>query len=88
MIGDLQFVLSRNQKMICLTSETRNNGFGDRGRKPFPISEDIGKSLWTKEDGSHDGEKFMMYQEPIYEINTMSSDNSTFRNELACLTTT
>jgi hypothetical protein len=49
---------------------------------------DIGKSLWTKEDGSHDGEKFMMYQEPIYEINTMSSDNSTFRNELACLTTT
>jgi vacuolar-type H+-ATPase subunit H len=49
---------------------------------------DIGKSLWTKEDGSHDGEKFRMYQEPIYEINTMSSDNSTFRNELACLTTT
>jgi len=49
---------------------------------------DIGKSLWTKEDGSHDGEKFMMYQEPIYEINTLSSDNSTFRNELACLTTT
>jgi len=49
---------------------------------------DIGKSLWTKEDGSYDGEKFMMYQEPIYEINTMSSDNSTFRNELACLTTT
>jgi len=48
---------------------------------------DIGKSLWTKEDGSHDGEKFRMYQEPIYEINTMTSDNSTFRNELACLTT-
>ena len=48
---------------------------------------DIGKSLWTKEDGSHDGEKFRMYQEPIYEINTMNSDNSTFRNELACLTT-
>jgi hypothetical protein len=48
---------------------------------------DLGKSLWTKEDGSHDGEKFLMYQEPIYEINTMSSDNSTFRNELACLTT-
>ena len=48
---------------------------------------DIGKSLWTKEDGSHDGEKFLIYQEPIYEINAMNSDNSTFRNELACLTT-
>lgn len=48
---------------------------------------DIGEALWTKEDGSHDGEKFRMYQEPIYEIRTMMSDNSKFRNELACLTT-
>ena len=48
---------------------------------------DIGESLWTKEDGTHDGEKFRMYQEPIYEIRTMMSDNSKFRNELACLTT-
>jgi hypothetical protein len=48
---------------------------------------DIGKSLWTKEDGSYDVEKFRVYQDPIYEINTMTTDNSTFRNELACLTT-
>jgi len=47
---------------------------------------DIGKSLWTKEDGTYDVEKFRIYQEPICEINTMNSDNSTFRNELACLT--
>ena len=47
---------------------------------------DIGKSLWTKNDGSHDDEKFLMYQEPIYEISSMNSDNTTFRNELACLT--
>jgi len=47
---------------------------------------DIGKTLWTKEDGSYDGEKFKIYQDPICEINTMNSDNSTFRNELACLT--
>jgi len=49
---------------------------------------DIGKTLWTKEDGSYDGEKFKIYQDPICEINTMNSDNSTFRNELACLTIT
>ena len=48
---------------------------------------DIGESLWTKEDGTYDGEKFRMYQEPIYENRTMMSDNSKFRNELACLTT-
>lgn len=47
---------------------------------------DIGKSLWTKNDGSHDDEKFLMYQEPICEISSMNSDNTTFRNELACLT--
>ena len=50
-------------------------------------SYDIGNKLWTKEDGSHDSEKFRMYQPKIYEINSMNSDNSTFRNELACLTT-
>ena len=49
---------------------------------------DIGKTLWTKEDGSYDGEKFKIYQDPICEINTMNSDNATFRNELACLTIT
>ena len=47
---------------------------------------DIGKSLWTKNDGSRDDEKFLMYQEPICEISSMNSDNTTFRNELACLT--
>ena len=47
---------------------------------------DIGKSLWTKEDGSYDVEKFRIYQDPICEINTMNSDNTTFMNELACLT--
>ena len=47
---------------------------------------DIGKALWTKTDGSHDHEKFRMYQEPIYEISSMDSDNSLFRSELACLT--
>jgi hypothetical protein len=47
---------------------------------------DIGKALWTKTDGSHYHEKFRMYQEPIYEISSMDSDNSLFRSELACLT--
>lgn len=47
---------------------------------------DIGEKTWTNEDGTCDGDKFRTYQTPVYEISTMNSDNSTFRNELACLT--
>ena len=47
---------------------------------------DIGQKTWTNEDGTCDGDKFRTYQTPVYEISTMNSDNSTFRNELACLT--
>ena len=47
---------------------------------------DIGEKTWTNEDGTCNGDKFRTYQTPVYEISTMNSDNSTFRNELACLT--
>ena len=47
----------------------------------------LGTKIWTREDGSLDSEKFGMYQPQVYEISKMNSDNSTFRNKLACLTT-
>jgi len=43
-------------------------------------------NLWTKEDGSIDSEKFRIFNPPANEIIMMNSDNTIFRNELACLT--
>lgn len=71
----------KDVKATKLTNLLFDGGLKDK-------SYDIGKKLWTKEDGSHDSEKFRMYQPKIYEINSMNSDNSSFRNELVCLTTT
>jgi hypothetical protein len=73
--GDLE----KDIKATKLTNLLFENGLKTK-------TNDIGKSLWTKEDGSYDVEKFRIYQDPICEINTMNSDNTTFRNELACLT--
>jgi len=70
----------KDVKATKLTNLLFDSGLKDK-------SHDIGKKLWTKEDGSQDSEKFRMYQPKIYEISSMNSDNSTFRNELACLTT-
>lgn len=56
----------------------------DGGLKTKAI--DIGEKTWTNEDGTCNTDKFLTYQVPIYEISTMNSDNSAFRNELACLT--
>jgi len=47
----------------------------------------LGMKIWTNEDGTHNDEKFGMYQPQVYEISKMDSDNSIFRNKLACLTT-
>jgi len=73
--------VEKDVKATKLTNLLFDGGLKDK-------SYDIGKKLWTKEDGSHDSEKFRMYQPKIYEINSMNSDNSSFRNELVCLTTT
>lgn len=70
----------KDVKATKLTNLLFDSGLKDK-------SHDIGKKLWTKEDGSQDSEKFRIYQPKIYEISSMNSDNSTFRNELACLTT-
>ena len=47
----------------------------------------LGMKIWTNEDGSHNNEKFGMYQPVVYEIEKMDSDNSAFRGKLACMTT-
>jgi hypothetical protein len=46
----------------------------------------LAMNLWTKEDGSIDSEKFRIFNPPANEIIMMNSDNTIFRNELACLT--
>ena len=73
--------LEKDVRASKLTNILFESGLKDK-------SYDIGQKLWTKEDGSQDSEKFRMYQPKIYEINSMNSDNSTFRSELVCLTTT
>jgi hypothetical protein len=75
--GDGEF--EKDIKAIKLT-----NLLFDGGLKTKVI--DIGEKTWTNEDGTCNSEKFLTYQVPIYEISTMNSDNSAFRNELACLT--
>ena len=49
---------------------------------------ELGQKIWTNDDGSHNNKKFGMYQPSVYEISSMDSDNSKFRNKLACLTCT
>jgi hypothetical protein len=46
----------------------------------------IAPSLWTKKDGTLDADKFQIFSPSTNEIILMQSDNSVFRNELACLT--
>jgi len=46
----------------------------------------VAQSLWTDKDGKIDVNKFETYSPYIYQIATMQLDNSIFRNELACLT--
>ena len=46
----------------------------------------ISPSLWTKEDGDIDANKFLTFSPYTNEISTMQIDNSVFRNELASLT--
>ena len=46
----------------------------------------VAQSLWTDKDGKIDANKFETYSPYIYQIATMQLDNSIFRNELACLT--
>jgi len=43
-------------------------------------------ALWTKKDGSIDVNKFQIFSPSTTEIILMQTDNSVFRNELACLT--
>jgi hypothetical protein len=46
----------------------------------------IAPTLWTKKDGTLDSDKFQIFSPSTNEIILMQSDNSVFRNELACLT--
>jgi hypothetical protein len=46
----------------------------------------IAPSLWTKDDGNIDSNKFQIYVPYTTEISSMQVDNTIFRNELACLT--
>jgi hypothetical protein len=46
----------------------------------------IAPTLWTKKDGTVDADKFQIFSPSTNEIILMQSDNSVFRNELACLT--
>jgi hypothetical protein len=46
----------------------------------------IAPSLWTKKDGTVDVDKFQIFSPSTNEIIFMQSDNSVFRNELACMT--
>jgi len=48
----------------------------------------VAPNLWTKKDGSIDNDKFQLFNPSANEIIMMQSDNSIFRNELACLTST
>ena len=49
-------------------------------------STDIANDLWTNDDGTIDGENFRIFNPNANEIIMMQSDNTVFRNELACLT--
>ena len=49
-------------------------------------STDIANDLWTNDDGTIDGENFRIFNPNANEIIMMESDNTVFRNELACLT--
>ena len=46
----------------------------------------IAPTLWTKKDGTVDVDKFQIFSPSTNEIILMQSDNSVFRNELACFT--
>jgi hypothetical protein len=46
----------------------------------------IAPLLWTKKDGTIDVDKFQLFGPSTTEIILLQSDNSIFRNELACLT--
>jgi hypothetical protein len=49
-------------------------------------STDIANDLWTNDDGTIDVEQFRIFNPSANEIIMMQSDNTAFRNELACLT--
>ena len=49
-------------------------------------STDIANDLWTNDDGTIDGENFRIFNPNANEIIMMQTDNTVFRNELACLT--
>ena len=46
----------------------------------------IANNLWTNEDGTFNLENFKIFNPQANEIIMIESDNSVFRNELACLT--
>jgi sugar-specific transcriptional regulator TrmB len=46
----------------------------------------IAPTLWTKKDGTVDADKFQIFSPSTNEIILMQTDNSVFRNELACMT--
>jgi hypothetical protein len=46
----------------------------------------IAPTLWTKKDGTIDTDKFQIFSPSTNEIIFMQTDNSVFRNEIACMT--
>lgn len=71
--------VKKDIKSLELTNLLFEAGLKDKSNQIATLS-------WTKDDGTIDQEKYLSYVGVAIEILTMNSDNSTFRNELACLT--
>jgi hypothetical protein len=71
--------LEKDIKAIKLTNMLLDAGIKNKTGTLAPI-------LWTKKDGTIDVDKFQIFSPSTNEIILMQSDNSVFRNELACFT--
>lgn len=47
---------------------------------------DVGKDLWTKDDGSTDSTRFEAFSDKVMEVANITKDDSKFRSELSALT--
>ena len=73
--GDIE----KDVKAVKLTNMLIDAGISSK-------SYEVAQTLWTKEDGGVDSNKFEQYGPSHLEITEMNIDNSVFRNKLAVLT--
>jgi hypothetical protein len=71
--------IEKDVKAVKLTNMLIDAGISSK-------SCEVAQSLWTKEDGGIDSNKFQQYGPSYLEISSMNLDNSVFRNKLAVLT--